>query len=101
MKNILVVTSVFLFFCVNTAYARCIGSFVNGNCYGTEVYGSDQGSGYSGYSGSTYQYDLSNPVDRNSYSIDLDAQRRDQMNLDPGRSLDRGMGQFGGGIYDY
>jgi hypothetical protein len=98
-KSLIVVGSTLLALSVNTASARCIGPVVNGNCLGTEVYGSDS-SGYQGSSGSNYQYDMSNPNDRNSYSIDLDAQRRDQMNLDPGRSLDRGMGQYGGGIYD-
>ncbi|MCE6967425.1 hypothetical protein [Cereibacter sphaeroides] len=43
---------------------------------------------------------MSNPSDRNSYSVDLDAQRRDDMSLDLGRSLDSGLGQIGGGIND-
>lgn len=47
--------------------------------------------------GNQYQYDLSKPTDRNRYSIDLDAQRRDQLN--PWTDLDRGVGQYGGGIY--
>lgn len=100
MNNSLIITiSIFLLLSANTVSARCVGSIVNDKCYGAEVYGSDS-SGYQGSSGSNYQYNLSDPSDRNSYSIDLDAQRRDQMNLDSGRSLDRGMGQDGGGIYD-
>lgn len=98
-KAVLVFGSMFLPFSINAAYARCVGPVVNGECLGAEVYGSDS-NGYEGSSGSRYQYDLSNPSDRNRYGIDLDAQRRDQMSLDPGRSLDRGMGQYGGGIYD-
>jgi len=43
---------------------------------------------------------MSNPSDRIDYSVDVDAQRRDQMNVDPSRSLDQGLGQYGGGIYD-
>ncbi|MQW91551.1 hypothetical protein GFH30_05665 [Acinetobacter wanghuae] len=55
---------------------------------------------YQSSTGTNYQYNLNNAVDRNNYSIDLDAQRRDQMSLNPTRSLDRGIGQFGGGIID-
>ena len=90
------------------AYAGCLGTVVNGRCMGTYVdnpnvgVGSSQksSSGYSSSSGNRYQYDLSNPGDRTGYSIDLDAQRRDKMNLDPSRNIDRGVGQFGGGIYN-
>jgi hypothetical protein len=52
---------------------------------------------YQGSSGAQYQYDLNNPVDRNRYSTDLDAQRRDSMNVDSGSSLDKLRGQNGGG----
>ena len=100
-KSLILVCSTLLTLSINTASARCVGSVVNGNCYGSEVYGSDS-NGYQGQgsSSSNYQYDMSNSSDRNSYNIDLDAQRRDQMSLDSGRSLDRGTGQYGGGIYD-
>ena len=56
-------------------------------------------TGYQGSSGTRYQYDMNNLTDRNRYSTDLDAQRRDQMNLNIRRNLDRGLGQTGGGIY--
>jgi hypothetical protein len=56
-------------------------------------------AGYQGSSGTRYQYDMNNPSDSNRYSTDLNAQRRDQMNLDTRRNLDRGLGQKGGGIY--
>lgn len=59
-------------------------------------YGSNQG--YQGSSGAKYQYDLNNPADRNRYNIDLDAQRRDTMKINPG-SLDELKGQNGGGFY--
>jgi hypothetical protein len=98
-KTAIVIGSMFLALGVNTASAKCMGSVVNGNCLGTEIYGSDD-SGYSGYSGTKYQYDMGSPSDRNRYSTDLDAQRRDSMSLSTGRMLDRGMGQYGGGIYD-
>ncbi|MFZ1569238.1 MAG: hypothetical protein WAT29_10515 [Thiolinea sp.] len=101
MKRTLIIASSALLVAlsINTASARCVGAVVNGNCLGAEVPGSDS-SDYQGSSGSTYQYDLSNPTDRNNYSIDLDAQRRDQMSLDPGKILDTGLGQYGGGIYN-
>ncbi len=80
------------------AYAGCIGPTVNGKCLGTNVGGASSDSGYQGSSGLNYQYDLSNGSDRNSYSIDLEAQRRDQMNLDVGRTMDQSRGQYGGGV---
>ncbi len=84
--------------------AGCVGPVVNGECTsGTEVRGYNYGSNNSGYessSGTQYEYDLTNPGDRNRYSTDLDAQRRDQMSLDLDRNKDRRSGQYGGGIYD-
>jgi len=96
MKNLLIICLLVMFSTIT--YAGCVGSVVNGQCLGTEVYGSDDSSGYQGGSGSNYQYDLNNGSDRNNYSIDLDAQRRDQMNLNSG-NLDGLRGQQGGGIY--
>ncbi|HIF60445.1 MAG TPA: hypothetical protein EYQ26_13280 [Rhodospirillales bacterium] len=81
-------------------YANCVGPTVNGECLGTEVPSYGSSDGYQGSSGSNYQYDLNNGSDRNSYSIDLDAQRRDQQNTGVGRSQDRSRGQYGGGVYD-
>ena len=57
-------------------------------------------SNYEGSSGTKYQYDLSDPSDKLDYSIDLDAQMRDSLSVDPSRTLDQGLGQYGGGIYD-
>jgi len=61
-------------------------------------YGSS--GGYQGSSGAQYQYDMNNPVDRNRYSTDLDAQRRDQIqgSVDVGTSMDSARGQYGGGF---
>lgn len=56
--------------------------------------------GYQSSSGTQYQYDLSIPSDQIRYSTDLNAQRRDQMSTSTKRHLDRGAGQYGGGIYD-
>lgn len=105
MKKILILIGL-LSIIVNSGFvsAKCIGPIVNGECLGTEVYGSEEDDSsegrYTGTSGSSYQYDLSDPKDRNAYSIDLDAQRRDQMSTDPSKTLDEKNGQRGGGIYD-
>lgn len=77
------------------AHAGCIGAVVNGSCAGAYVDSPSVGSNSNNNSG--YQYDLNNPSDRNAYSIDLDAQRRDTMDLDMGRQLENGLGQYGGG----
>jgi hypothetical protein len=63
------------------------GAFTSANAY------------YSGMSGTKYQYDMSKPIDRMHYNMDLDAQRRDQMNINPNVGLDKGVGQVGGGVY--
>ncbi|AQT43461.1 hypothetical protein BBC0178_020230 [Bartonella apihabitans] len=105
MKFIMLLASISIT-SISYASAGCVGVVVNGECHGTHVnsdnIGSNDssGSGYGGSSGTRYQYDLNNPSDQRSYSLDLDAQRRDQMNLNPNRGLDRGRGQRGGGIYD-
>jgi hypothetical protein len=55
---------------------------------------------YQSDAGTSYQYDLSDPLDRLDYLLDLDAQMRDQLSVNPSRLLDRGLGQYGGGIND-
>ena len=98
-------TAIFILSLNAYAYADCVGPTVNGKCLsGTSIrgYGDDSSnnSGYQSNSGARYQYDRNNPVDSNSYSIDLDAQRRDQMNTNPRKNSDRNSGQYGGGIYN-
>ena len=58
---------------------------------------------YEGMSGVKYKYDLSNPIDRVNYSVDIEAQMNDKLNapINPGVGLDRSIGQYGGGIQDY
>ena len=94
----------FVLFLSAYSHAGCVGPVVNGQCLsGTEVQGYDSGSDDSGYksnSGTRYEYDLSNPADKNRYSTDLDAKRKDKMSLDVGRDKDRRSGQYGGGVYD-
>lgn len=53
---------------------------------------------YRGASGTQYQYDLSKPSDQIRYGVDPAAQLRDGISVDPGRAIDRGIGQQGGGI---
>jgi hypothetical protein len=57
-------------------------------------------SNYQSNTGTSYQYDMSNPSDRLGYSVDPGAQMRDRLSVNPSRSLDREMGQYGGGIND-
>ena len=57
------------------------------------------GYNYQGHSGTKYKYDLSKPSDKVQYDIDVNAQMKDELNSwKPGVQLDRGMGQYGGGI---
>lgn len=103
MKRLLCICSLVLFiglFGSSITAARCVGPVVNGNCLGTEVQGEDEPQqNYRGVNGTTYQYNLRNPLDWNRYSLDQDARRRDQMNTDPRRNSDIEQGQYGGGIY--
>lgn len=84
----------------NVAQANCVGPVVNGQCLsGTEVRGYGSDGSHEGSSGKRYDYNLNNPADANRYSVDVDAQRRDQMRqYDTGRSMDQLRGQDGGGI---
>lgn len=70
------------------------------NAYGNVTYPTQQQGTYQGSSGSTYQYDLNNPVDADRYSTDTGAQIRDMTNgSNPGSLIDHSHGQKGGGIY--
>lgn len=55
---------------------------------------------YKGASGQEYQYDLSDPIDKLNYDLDLKAKMNDELNapITPNVDLDRGIGQYGGGI---
>lgn len=55
---------------------------------------------YEGLSGKKYQYDLSDPIDRIDYQMDLDAQLRDKINPDPMIRMDDDFNQRGGGAED-
>jgi hypothetical protein len=88
------ISTVALVFCATSAY-----SYDYNNGYGNS-YGNNQNNGYESSFGNRYQYDMSDPSDRLDYSVDIDAQMRDRMSVEPSRSLDRGLGEYGGGIYD-
>ena len=55
---------------------------------------------YEGISGMKYEYDLSNPMDRLDYLIDISTRLiNDPLNsIDPNVWFDKAMGQNGGGI---
>ncbi|MBV6540376.1 hypothetical protein HT667_02670 [Ursidibacter maritimus] len=50
---------------------------------------------YEGPSGTKYEYDLSNPMDKQAYELDLAAQMRDQLSLNLYKNSENG-----GGIYE-
>lgn len=86
---------------VGVAQAACVGPVVMGNCLSeTFVRGYGSNNGYQGSSGQRYDYNLSDPGDRNNYSIDLDAQMRDlrDQGVNTNRQMDQLQGQFGGGV---
>ncbi len=53
---------------------------------------------YKSSTGTRYQYDLNDAGDKIDYQLDPDAQMRDRLSVDPAREIDRGLGQYGGGI---
>lgn len=62
-------------------------------------------SGYKSIMGTTYQYDMADPIDRIEYGIDVDAQLRDRMgNLNPihgiNQGIERSIGEHGAGVYE-
>jgi hypothetical protein len=64
-------------------------------------YGNTSNQSYQSSTGTRYQYDLSTPGDQIEYSMNTAAQIRDSINITPSKSIDRSMGQYGGGIYSY
>ena len=75
----------------------------NKDDYGYEYdrpYDRDQEKGYESSFGNRYEYDLSDPSDRIMYEVDPDAQLRDSIDVNPERDLERGLGEYGGGVLD-
>ena len=66
----------------------------------TSIYSSPSNRGYTSTTGNRYEYDLSDPGDRVEYGVDVSAQLRDEISVNPTREIDRGLGEHGGGIYD-
>ena len=66
----------------------------------TNMYSNSSSRGYESSTGNRYQYDMSDPGDAVEYSVDVEAQMRDDMSVNPSREIDRGLGEYGGGIYD-
>lgn len=60
----------------------------------------DQDRGYESSLGNRYEYDLSDPGDRIMYDVDPGAQLRDSIDVNPERELERGIGEYGGGVID-
>ena len=94
MKNyvkiiILLLAISFLSACGSSGYAN--SSYSSSN--------SSSSSGYKSSFGDTYQYDLSNPVDRVKYNSDPRAKLRDRTSNQYIRELMSILGQSGGGIY--
>jgi hypothetical protein len=52
---------------------------------------------YKSIVGNEYEYDLSKPSDQIKYEVDVGAQMRDEMDIDPRREIEQDMGQHGGG----
>ncbi len=96
-----IIPFMFVLLATTNAHAGCVGSVVMGKCHGQMIDGvNEETPSYESNSGASYQYNLSDPSDRNDYSTDLDAQRRDQMSTDPRTGLDKNTGQYGGGVYE-
>jgi TPR repeat protein len=64
----------------------------------TLSYDSNTSSGYRSSFGSTYEYDLSKPLDRQRYRVDPKAKLRDRLGINPQRRIERNIGQYGGGV---
>ncbi len=58
----------------------------------------DSESKYESSTGVRYKYDLSSPSDKIMYDVDPAAKLNDSLNVDPRVNIDRGLGQYGGGI---
>jgi hypothetical protein len=53
---------------------------------------------YQGASGAFYKYDLGNLIDQIRFDVDPLAQLKDSINVDPRVEIDRGIGEYGGGV---
>ena len=88
-------TILLMLFSINVM-AYGFGGYGNDFDYGYNNDESSEGN-YESMTGNKYQYDLSRPTDRLLYDVDPAAKIRDDIN--PMIEIDRGLGQYGGGIY--
>ena len=71
---------------------------MSNNKYSKPSYNSNSSSGFTTTFGNTYQYDLSNPVDRVKYNSDPKAKLRDRTSNQYIKELESNTNQSGGGI---
>ena len=76
---------------------------VSANEYGIDYgFGNGYSQKYKSTSGTNYQYDMSKPLGRIGYGIDINAQVRDKTYSNSyRRNNDRKNNQYGGGIFGY
>ena len=85
----------------NNAYDNYNNSFDKYESYYNQRQNRDENEyKYKGASGQEYQYNLSDPMDKLNYDLDLKAKMNDELYapITPNVDLDRGLGQYGGGI---
>ena len=85
----------------NNAYDNYNNSFDKYESYYNQRQNRDENEyKYKGTSGQEYQYNLSDPMDKLNYDLDLKAKMNDELNapITPNVDLDRGLGQYGCGI---
>ena len=85
----------------NNAYDNYNNSFDKDESYYNQRQNRDENEyKYKGASGQEYQYNLSDPMDKLNYDLDLKAKMNDELYapITPNVDLDRGLGQYGGGM---
>ena len=85
----------------NNAYDNYNNSFDKYESYYNQRQNRDENEyKYKGASGQEYQYNLSDPMDKLNYDLDLKAKMNAELYapIPPNVDLDRGLGQYGGGI---
>lgn len=72
-----------------------LNAIISGYNRGTD---SSKSKTYKSSFGNKYEYDLSKPIDQIKYDIDLKAQQRDELDINPVRDLERDLGEYGAGV---
>ncbi len=77
------------------------GDGQNERGYNEDSSSSNQNSdAYESSFGNRYKYNLGDPGDRVKYGVDAAAQLRDSIDVNPIRSIERNIGEYGGGVLD-